>query len=39
MSEIPLEGVAVSAFRKVLQFAYTGSLVMDNAALQVSIAL
>lgn len=35
MNEIPLEGVPVSAFRKVLQFAYTGTLQMDNVALQV----
>ena len=35
MNEIPLEDVPVSAFRKVLQFGYTGCLEMDNVALQV----
>ena len=35
MSEITLEDVPVSAFRKVLQFAYTGTLKMKNVALQV----
>ena len=35
MSEIVLEDVPVSAFRKVLQFAYTGVLDMENIALQV----
>ena len=35
MSEVVLEDVPVPAFRKVLQFAYTGSVDMENVALQV----
>lgn len=35
MREITLEDVPVSAFRKMLQFAYTGALHMDNVPLQV----
>ena len=39
MREIVLEGVPVTAFRKVLQFAYTGSLHMENVPLQVRVSL
>ena len=35
MSDIVLEDVPISAFRKVLQFAYTGSLHLQNVTLQV----
>ena len=35
MSEIVLEDVPISAFRKVLQFAYTGSLHLEMVTLQV----
>ena len=35
MDEVELKDVPVPAFRKVLQFAYTGSLDMENVALQV----
>ena len=35
MSEITLQDVPVTAFRKVLQYAYTATLNMDNVALQV----
>ncbi|CAI8010682.1 BTB/POZ domain-containing protein 9, partial [Geodia barretti] len=34
MDEVELKDVPVPAFRKVLQFAYTGSLDMENVALQ-----
>ena len=35
MSDIVLEDVPISAFRKVLQFAYTGSLHLEMVTLQV----
>ena len=35
MSEITLQDVPVIAFRRVLQYAYTATLNMDNVALQV----
>ena len=35
MGEIALKDVPVLAFRKVLQFAYTGTLHMEDAHLQV----
>ena len=35
MNEVELKDVPVPAFRKVLQFAYTGFLDMENVALQV----
>ena len=37
MSDIVLEDVPISAFRKVLQFAYTGSLHLEMVTLQVCI--
>ena len=35
MNSVELKDVPVSAFRKVLQFAYTGSLDMENVPFQV----
>ena len=37
MNSVELKDVPVPAFRKVLQFAYTGCLDMENVALQVTI--
>ena len=36
MREIPLEGVSVDSFRRVVQYAYTGTLHMEEVELQVS---
>ena len=36
MGEIPLEDVSVDSFRRVLQYAYTGTLHMEEVELQVS---
>ena len=38
MNEVELKDVSVPAFRKVLQFAYTGSLDMENVTLQVTVS-
>ena len=39
MNNVELKDVPVSAFRKVLQFAYTGSLDMENVPFQVDPSL
>ena len=39
MSEVELEDISVPAFRKVLHFAYTGYVNMDNVSLQVLFCL
>ena len=38
MNEVELKDVSVPTFRKVLQFAYTGSLDMENVTLQVTVS-